>query len=143
MIHPERLRIGTEGHVIIGRGAVIDTGARLVVHGTLTLGDWVYIGRDAVISVSDTVTIGARTRLAERLSIHEGNYGEAGAWSAETMRSAPILVGSDCWIGANVALIAGASVGDAATIGAHGVVTGTIPAHATAVGVPARVVKQG
>lgn len=50
-------------------------------------------------------------------------------------------IGSDCWIGANVTLIGGVSVGDGAVVLAHAVVTKDVPPYAIVGGVPARVIK--
>jgi acetyltransferase-like isoleucine patch superfamily enzyme len=141
IIHPERLIVSRHGRLEIGQGTVIDFGARLIVHGYLRLGERVYVGRDAVISMAESVSIGAGTRIAERVSIHERNYAGAGDWGANQIRSSPIEIGEDCWLGANVVLTAGAVLGNRVTVGAHAVVTGPIPAGATAVGIPARVVK--
>lgn len=47
-------------------------------------------------------------------------------------------IGSACWIGTNVTVLAGAQIGDGCVIGAGSVVTGTIPPFSIAVGVPCR-----
>jgi carbonic anhydrase/acetyltransferase-like protein (isoleucine patch superfamily) len=69
IIHPERLIVSRHGRLEIGQGTVIDFGARLIVHGYLRLGERVYVGRDAVISMAESVSIGAGTRIAERVSM--------------------------------------------------------------------------
>lgn len=53
----------------------------------------------------------------------------------------PITVGNDVWIGANVAVLPGVTIGDGCVIGAGSVVTRDIPAHSLAVGNPCRVIK--
>lgn len=55
--------------------------------------------------------------------------------------ASPINIGSRVWIGANVVLVGGVTVGDDAVIGAGSVVTRDVPAGKVAVGVPCRVVK--
>lgn len=58
------------------------------------------------------------------------------------IRSAPITIGDDAWIGANAILLPGVTVGTGAIIGAGAVVARDVPARAIAAGVPARVQKQ-
>lgn len=46
-----------------------------------------------------------------------------------------------CWIGANVIILPGVTIGQNAVIGAGSIVTKSIPDYAVAVGVPAKVIK--
>lgn len=50
-------------------------------------------------------------------------------------------IGNDVWIGANVTVYSGSSIGDGAVIGGNSVVTSHIPPYAIAAGNPARVRK--
>ena len=52
-----------------------------------------------------------------------------------------VTVGNDCWLGANVTVCSGAVIGDGCVIGAGSVVTGTIPPHTFAAGVPCRPIR--
>ena len=54
---------------------------------------------------------------------------------------APVLVKRGCWIGQNVVIMPGVTVGELSIIGANSVVTKSIPARCIAIGAPARVVK--
>lgn len=51
------------------------------------------------------------------------------------------VIGDDVFIGAGARILGAIIIGDGAKIGANAVVLQDIPAHATAVGVPARVIK--
>ena len=53
----------------------------------------------------------------------------------------PVHIGHDCWIGANVVICPGVTVGDNCVIGAGSVVTRDIPANSFAAGNPARVIR--
>lgn len=57
-------------------------------------------------------------------------------------RIAPIRIGRGCWIGQNVQVLPGVSIGELSIIGANSVVTRSIPPRSIAVGSPARVIKQ-
>ena len=54
----------------------------------------------------------------------------------------PITVGDNVWIGANVSVLPGVSIGDNSVIGAGSVVTRSIPANVLAAGNPCRVIRE-
>ena len=54
----------------------------------------------------------------------------------------PITIGNNVWIGAQVCVLPGVTIGDNTIIGAGSVVTKSIPANVLAVGNPCRVVRQ-
>lgn len=56
-------------------------------------------------------------------------------------READICVGNDVWIGANVVILPGVTIGDCAIIGAGAVVTHDIPSHVICGGVPAKIIR--
>lgn len=53
----------------------------------------------------------------------------------------PITIGNDVWIGGNVIVLPGVTIGNGCTIGAGSVVTSDIPEGSIAVGNPCRVIK--
>lgn len=54
----------------------------------------------------------------------------------------PITIGDNVWIGAEVCVLPGVSIGEGSVIGAGSVVTKDIPAHVLAFGNPCRVIRQ-
>lgn len=54
----------------------------------------------------------------------------------------PIKVGNNVWIGGNVVVLPGVTIGDNAVIGAGSVVTKDIPPGIVAVGNPCRVIRE-
>ena len=54
----------------------------------------------------------------------------------------PVIIGHDCWFGANVVVCPGVSVGENCVIGAGSVVTRDIPANSFAAGNPCRVIRE-
>jgi serine O-acetyltransferase len=104
--------------------ARLEIGPGLVLphtHGTV-LGAW-RIGADAMIFQG--VTLGAKSLDMEY---------------REDLR--PTL-GDRVTVGAGAKVLGASRIGDGATIGANAVVTGDVPAGATAVGIPARIVPHG
>lgn len=53
----------------------------------------------------------------------------------------PVFIGDDCWLGANVVVCPGVTIGKNCVIGAGSVVTRDIPEGSFAAGVPAKVIR--
>ena len=93
---------------------------------------------------AEAITIGPDTMLAPHVVIVDVDHGMSKPslpMNAQPQTSAPITIGSDCWIGANATILKGVTIGSGAIIGAGSVVTRDIPAGAVAAGVPARVMR--
>ena len=56
--------------------------------------------------------------------------------------NAPIRIGRNCWLGANVSVVPGVTIGDNVVIGAGSVVTKDIPSNVVAVGNPCRILRE-
>jgi len=54
----------------------------------------------------------------------------------------PVKIGNDCWLGANVVICPGVTIGDGCVIGAGSVVTRDIPPRTFAAGNPCRVIRE-
>ncbi|CAN5881161.1 hypothetical protein BH24DEI2_BH24DEI2_12010 [soil metagenome] len=57
-------------------------------------------------------------------------------------RVAPIRIGRGSWLGQNVVVLPGVTIGACAIVGANSVVTKDVPAHTIAVGSPAKVTRR-
>ncbi len=55
--------------------------------------------------------------------------------------SAPVVIGDNCWLGGNVTVLPGVTIGEGCVIGAGAVVAKSIPAHTLAFGNPCRVIR--
>lgn len=53
----------------------------------------------------------------------------------------PIVIGDNVWLGANVSILPGVTIGDSTVVGFGAVVTKDLPANSLAVGNPAKVIK--
>lgn len=111
------------GPVKIGKNTRVGLGTTLI--GPVTLKDDVRIAQNVVLS-------GLNHNYEDVLTpIH-----------AQGVSTAPIIVEEETWIGANVTIVAGITIGKHSIIAGGSVVTKDIPPYSVAVGNPARVVKQ-
>ena len=60
----------------------------------------------------------------------------------ELGQAAEIRIGNDVWLGGNVTVLPGVTIGNNVVVGAGAVVTKDIPDNSLALGVPARVVRK-
>lgn len=137
IVKPLRLR-GVE-RIRIGSGCSIYEGAWLESEeaGDLTIGDEVYLGHDVHIHAVARVRIGSGSMLADGVMVNAGGHDlHRGKMNTS---GGDIVIGKSCFIGHRAVVLGGVTIGDGATIGAGAVVTRDVPAGATAVGVPARV----
>jgi glycosyltransferase family protein len=57
-----------------------------------------------------------------------------------TKRKGQIIIMNDCWIGENVTILSGVTIGNGAVVAANAVVTSDVPAYAIVAGNPAKVI---
>lgn len=148
-------RIGAKSSIgarLVARNATaITLGARVEIEhdvflkmtgGTLTIGDYTFIGRGCEIDVAQSVTIGAHTLLAPNVFItdHTHNHARGQRLDEQGNRVAAVTIGSDAWIGAHAVVLAGVTIGDGAIVGAGAVVTRDVAPYSIVAGVPARVI---
>lgn len=54
----------------------------------------------------------------------------------------PVTIGENCWLGANVTVLPGVTIGDNTVIGAGSLVTKDIPSGVIALGTPAKIIRK-
>lgn len=83
--------------------------------------------------------IGDGTLIAWDCCIMDRDYHK---FESETEVTRPVVIGKRVWIGCNVLIMKGVTVGDGAVIAAGSVVTKDVPAAALVGGNPARILKE-
>ena len=108
-------------HIRLGAGTYINMNCNFIDDGQIRIGKGVLFGAAVTIA-----TVG-----------HPVNPRMRGY-----MYTAPVTIGDNCWIGANVVICPGVTIGDNAVIGAGSVVTKDIPDNVCAAGNPCRVIRE-
>lgn len=131
---------------------------RIVVQSTgkVTMGPHSKIGGTTTIQCVNSIEIGAYTAIANGAVISDNNnhpvspeyrrkmritpdYSQMRLWKYSD--NAPIKIGENCWIGSNVRICKGVTIGDNSVVAACSVVTKDVPANCIVAGNPAKVVK--
>lgn len=90
-----------------------------------------------------TVTIGNDVLFGPGIAVIASNHGIAPGRLIREQEGvdAPIVIGNDVWLGANVVVTAGVTIGDGCVVGAGAVVTRDLPPNTVCVGIPARAIR--
>jgi len=97
------------------------------------------------VAAMNRITIEDDVMFATNVNITDGFHGFTHTKEAykyqELFRIQPIIIRQGCWIGQNVVICPGVTIGRMAIVGANSVVTKSLPDRCIAVGSPARVIK--
>ncbi len=104
------------------------------IHPAAKIAPGVFIDHGAGVVIGETAEVGTGTVLYQGCTL--------GGTGKENGKRHP-TVGKNCVISAGAKILGNIRVGDYAKVGAGAVVLRDVPAHATVVGVPARVVRIG
>ncbi len=108
-------------HISIGEGTYINFNCNFVDDGQIVIGKRVMFGPAVTIATVNH-------------PIHPG--------LRHYMYAKDVVVEDNCWIGANVVITPGVTIGENSIIGAGSVVTKNIPKNSIAVGNPAKVIRE-
>ena len=108
-------------NISLGKGTYINFNCNFIDDGKIEIGDKVMFGAGVTIA-----TVGHPINPDMR----------------EYMYTAPVTIKENCWIGANVTICPGVTIGENTVIGAGSVVTKDIPANCIAVGNPCKVLRE-
>jgi acetyltransferase-like isoleucine patch superfamily enzyme len=111
----------------------------------ITIGKRVTSTANLQIASMTEITIEDDVMFASNINITDGLHGYSNAaipYKCQKMfRIAPIRIKRGCWIGQNVVILPGVTIGEFSIIGANSVVTRSVPDRCIAVGAPAKVIK--
>lgn len=136
--HPETISLGE--NVYVGHDAML----KGYYKGALTIGDDTWLGQGVFLHSAGEIHIGARVGMGPFVKILTSVHEEAGREVpilASPLRFAPVVVEDDADIGVGAILLPGVTVGQGAQVGAGAVVTRDVPAYAVVAGNPARILR--
>lgn len=125
--HPCIIATEKEGAEIILEDGTGFSGVSIVAKNRIHIGRRSGCGVNCNIWDNDFHSLDAAKRASEQ--------------NTDYTKEAPIEIGDDVWIGANVTILKGISIGDNCVIGTMSLINKDIPSNSMAVGIPAKIVK--
>lgn len=151
----------------MGKGVVIEPGARIFLARFIEIGDNVYIGHDSIIKgyFDNRFAIGTGTWIAPQCFLYASAGIEIGRHVGigpkvvivtsqhdigdrslpilhASLKHAPVVIGDGADIGCSTVILPGVTIGAGAQIGAGSVVTKDVPGYSVYAGAPARVIRE-
>jgi acetyltransferase-like isoleucine patch superfamily enzyme len=120
---PGRVTIIKPDNITIGEGTAINAYAHINAEGGVTIGKYVHVG--------------------PYLTIYSSNHNymsDRGIPYDDTTIKKKVIICDFVWIGANVSIVPGVTVGEGAIVGMGAVVTQDCPAYAIVGGNPAKII---
>lgn len=108
-------------------------------HGTgIILGENVFMNYDCIMLDGGYIRIGKHTLIGPHCQFYTPQHTMDYVERREEKETAyPITIGEDCWLGGNVVVCPGVTIGNRCIIAAGSVVTKDIPDDSLAAGIPA------
>ncbi len=140
-----RVHVSEGGSLVLGPCAIAENVSIQVAQGARVVLGGRFIGPNSLIVSRKSITVDSGAMIAEMCVLRDSDHvrDEEGSISDIEYTSGAIVVGRDVWLSSGVVVLKGVEIGPGATVGAGAVVTRSLPARSTSVGVPARVVRQG
>lgn len=115
---------------------------------TVAVGKYVSIGSGTYANMNLTliddwkITIGKNVLIGPNVTLCTTGHPIDPAHRQDGMYSFPITIGDNVWLGGNVMVLPGVTIGENSVIGAGSVVTKDIPANVVAFGSPCKVYRE-
>lgn len=130
--------VGEEGHVKVGDYTLLN-GALIMADESVEIGSHCLVSWNVGIADGDFHPIDAALRKQDALALSPYLPNRP---PRPKLKTAPVKIGDNVWIGMNAIILKGVTIGDNAVIAAGAVVTRNVPANTIVAGNPAVVVKE-
>lgn len=147
------------GLIRVGAQTAVRAELLILRHGgSISVGDWCYLGADTRIWSANRITIGDRVLIAHGCEIHDWNAHPLDPRARhrhyrdivlrghperlDDVPDAPIAIDDDAWIGFGCTLLKGVTIGRGSIVAARSLVTQSVPPGMLVAGSPARVVRE-
>jgi acetyltransferase-like isoleucine patch superfamily enzyme len=129
-------------------GSVVFNPFDLFTYQNISVGSFVYIGPGAKFSSSNSfIKIGSKVMFGPNVTIMAGdhNISTVGKYIYDVSEKLPendlpVIIEDDVWVGCNVIILKGVTIGRGAVIAAGSVVTKSVSSYDIVGGVPAKII---
>jgi acetyltransferase-like isoleucine patch superfamily enzyme len=130
--------LGERATCLIGDFTLLN-GAILMADERIEIGSYCLISWNVGIADSDFHPLDPAQRLLDAQAL--APY-FAGRPPRPPLRTAPVIIGDNVWVGMNAVILKGVTIGDNAVVAAGAVVSKSVPANTVVAGNPAVVIKE-
>jgi acetyltransferase-like isoleucine patch superfamily enzyme len=147
-LHGNVLEALREGRLEIGPEVLLEPGVWITAPGDarVRIGAGSFLNLGVMVAAQELVEIGEHCMLANGCFVSDANHRHDDAQKPITWQGfeskGPTRIGDNCWLGANVVVTSGVSIGERSVIGANSVVTRDVEPFTVAAGIPARAIKR-
>lgn len=137
-----------DGRLEVGPQVFLEPGVWLTAgeHGRIRIGGGTFLNQGVMVAAEGLVDIGEHCMAANGCLITDGSHrfedpDTPVPWQGFTTKG-PTRIGDNVWLGANVVVTSGVTIGRRSVIGANSVVTQDVPPYSIAAGSPAKVLRE-
>jgi acetyltransferase-like isoleucine patch superfamily enzyme len=146
-LHGDVLEAFDDGRLQIGANTLLEPHVWITAPapGRVRIGEGTFLNIGVMVAAVALVEIGSHCMLANGCFVTDGNHRfddpqKPVPWQGFTTKG-PTRIGDNVWLGANVVVTSGVTIGERCVVGANSVVTQDIPPFSIAAGAPATVLR--
>ncbi|MFF0268291.1 DapH/DapD/GlmU-related protein [Kribbella sp. NPDC004536] len=146
-LHGDVLEALRDGRLEVGANTMFEPNVWITTGGVgrVRIGEGTFLNIAVMVASLDLVEIGSHCMLANGCFVTDANHrfddpDRPVPWQGFDSKG-PTRIGNNVWLGANVVVTSGVTIGDRCVIGANSVVTHNIPPYSIAAGAPAKVLR--
>ena len=147
-LHGNVLEAFAQGRLEIGEQVLLEPHVWLTApdDARIRIGAGSFLNLGVMVAAAELVEIGDHCMLANGCFVTDANHRfddpvEPVPWQGFTSKG-PTRLGDNVWLGANVVVTSGVTIGERSVVGANSVVTTDVPPYSIAAGAPARVLRR-
>ena len=146
-LHGNVLEALQDGRLEVGANSMFEPNVWITIgdDGQVRIGEGTFLNVAVMVAALDLVEIGSHCMLANGCFVTDANHrfddpDQPVPWQGFDSKG-PTRIGDNVWLGANVVVTSGVTIGERCVIGANSVVTQDIPSYSVAAGAPAKVLR--
>jgi len=146
-LHGNVLEALDEGRLELGSNVLLEPDVWITAPqgARVRIGEGTFLNVGVMVAALELVEIGAHCMLANNCFVTDADHRVEDAdkpitWQGFSSKG-PTRIGDNTWLGANVVVTSGVTIGERCVIGANSVVTRDVPPFSVAAGAPAKVLR--
>lgn len=125
------LEIGKKSSFIVGKKVRVHSGSKLKIrnNASMVIESGVKINYNCIFISKQSIIIREGTEFGPNVLIYDHDHDYKIGLKKSQFNTSPVIIGKNCWIGANTIILRGTEIGDNVVIGAGSIVKGKIESN--------------